>query len=321
VEKKRVLTAFIISALLFSAVAGTMFANLAEADPIPAPTILQMYIRSDGIVEPSTAPIQRTGNIYTFKSALTNSSIEVQCDNIIIDGAGFTLQGNGQHWNTGITLTNRSNVIIKNIDIKDYWKSITLTESSNIIIYHNSMLTAWNIILDSSTDNQIVGNNITAQETGYGYCITFDHNSSSNLITGNNLHDAGVAVHRNNGKNNTFYRNNFVNNSNNVVGGVGDKKGNFWDNGTEGNFWSDYQGTDADGDGIGDTPYVIDDERQDRHPLMAPFDIDSVVVEMPEWANTTDSAEPFPTTLVIASVITVAIIGVGSLVYYKKRKR
>ena len=31
--------------------------------------------------------------------------------------------------------------------------------------------------------------------------------------------------------------------------------------------------------------------------------------------------EPFPTTLVIASVITVAVIGVGLLVYFKKRKK
>jgi hypothetical protein len=30
--------------------------------------------------------------------------------------------------------------------------------------------------------------------------------------------------------------------------------------------------------------------------------------------------EPFPTTIVIASVITVAVVGVGLLVYFKKRK-
>jgi hypothetical protein len=31
--------------------------------------------------------------------------------------------------------------------------------------------------------------------------------------------------------------------------------------------------------------------------------------------------EPFPTTIVAASVITVAVVGVGLLVYFKKRKR
>jgi len=40
-----------------------------------------------------------------------------------------------------------------------------------------------------------------------------------------------------------------------------------------GNFWSDYKGQDADGDGLGDTPYVIDsDEDEDHHPLMSRFE-------------------------------------------------
>jgi hypothetical protein len=35
---------------------------------------------------------------------------------------------------------------------------------------------------------------------------------------------------------------------------------------------------------------------------------------------TVEVSEPFPTTLVIASVITVAVVGVGLLFYFKKRK-
>ncbi len=48
-----------------------------------------------------------------------------------------------------------------------------------------------------------------------------------------------------------------------------------WDNGylDGGNFWSDYTGIDSDGDGFGDTPYVISDTASDMYPLMAPYNV------------------------------------------------
>ena len=51
-----------------------------------------------------------------------------------------------------------------------------------------------------------------------------------------------------------------------------DKVNNQWDNGSIGNYWDDYNGTDADGDGLDDTPYGISDgSNQDRYPLMNPY--------------------------------------------------
>lgn len=305
-------TSFIV-ALLFSVVC-LIFVGLAGAELWPPP-ILEIYIRSDGTVVPSTVPIQRAGSIYTFTGDLTNSTMVVERDNIVIDGAGHKLQGNGEWWDIAITLENRRNVIIKNIDIRDYARSIQLTTSSNIIIYNNSMVTAGNIQLDSSVGNQVLGNTITSLRT---YGIKFAYSSSDNLIMGNSFYDAGLAVDINSGGNNTFYRNNFVDNSKNVQA-YGD---NVWDNGSLGNFWSDYSGNDADGDGIGDTPYIVDydDDLQDRYPLMVPFDVSSVTIEMPEWTNPPDVAEPFPLVPVAAaSGVSVAVVGVGLLVYFKKR--
>jgi hypothetical protein len=79
---------------------------------------------------------------------------------------------------------------------------------------------------------------------------------------------------------NTLYHNNFVNNTNQVV--VENSGVNAWDNGypSGGNYWSDYNGTDfyrgssqneSGLDGIGDFPYVIDQNNTDMYPLMTPW--------------------------------------------------
>ena len=83
--------------------------------------------------------------------------------------------------------------------------------------------------------------------------------------------------------NNSIYRNNFNNNLNvydrGVDSGNSPPSVNIWDNGTEGNYWSNYNGTDTDGDGIGDTPYIIDENNQDNYPLIEPVEIP----EFPSW--------------------------------------
>jgi hypothetical protein len=45
---------------------------------------------------------------------------------------------------------------------------------------------------------------------------------------------------------------------------------NYWDNGSTGNYWTDYSGLDKDSNGIGDVPYNITGSAgsQDKFPLM-----------------------------------------------------
>ena len=40
-----------------------------------------------------------------------------------------------------------------------------------------------------------------------------------------------------------------------------------------GNYWSGYTGMDANGDGIGEMPYSLDDNNQDNYPLIAPLTV------------------------------------------------
>ena len=66
---------------------------------------------------------------------------------------------------------------------------------------------------------------------------------------------------------NLVYRNVFINNT---FHAYDEETLNFWDNGMIGNYWDDYNGTDLNFDGIGDTPYNISGTtgNQDNFPLV-----------------------------------------------------
>ncbi len=260
----------------------------------------KIYIRTDGTVE-GTDRILRDGDVYTFTGNIVNQSIIVEKDDVVVDGAGYTIEGDGKI--SAIWLENRRNVTIKNMQITHLGEGIRIMGycENNAIIGNNitdighktdTGNAIW--ITFGASDTTISGNNITGNRVGiFVYmsggtiisenCIAanglgiwisgFDNQIIGNNITDNNV---GVSVDFDN---NIIHHNNFVNNT--VHAAVNERSSpvNSWDDGVTGNHWSNYNGTDIDGDGIGDTPYVIDENNRDNYPLMAP----TIIPEFPSW--------------------------------------
>ena len=99
--------------------------------------------------------------------------------------------------------------------------------------------------------------------------------SRGNTFTGNWLQENTYGVYLQTSPYNTLYRNNFVRN---IVEQASTNSINSWNMSGEGNYWSDYQGEDADGNGIGDTPYAII-PGYDYYPLMDTWSEHDISIE------------------------------------------
>jgi parallel beta-helix repeat protein len=143
-----------------------------------------------------------------------------------------------------VILVNCSKITVENLDISNRSVGIELWE----------------------TENSIISNN-TASNNSIG--IFLCSSSNNNTITGNNVRNNGGGIALYSSSNNKIYFNNFINNTDNVDSSKSTKYKSYL-----GNYWDGYEGTDAEGDGIGDTHYSIYSEKDesDEYPLMKPFE-------------------------------------------------
>jgi len=156
----------------------------------------------------------------------------------------------------GVLVISAENVTIANNWFTTFYQAaIWVTGwSSNVTIIKNYIMNSyWGITLIQFPTNVTVTEN-----------VLIDNDVGMYLIQ-----PAGCHV----------YRNVFINNTQQGldVQGFND----YWDDGypNGGNYWSDYSGNDylsgpdqdlPGSDGIGDTPYDVDEDTQDRYPLMSP---------------------------------------------------
>lgn len=268
VTKKRIIVIALLAVLALSAI----FVNILI---LPSTPILRVIIKDDGTISPPEAPIQRDGDKYTFTGNVY-AGISVQKSNVTLDGAGHTLQGpyNGTYesafivgggpdqvtngtiipYSIGIDLAFPSVVglTVENLNIKNFSIGMYIWTENNTVTGNSITDTIVGVLL--SGDGNRITHNLVARNT---QGIFFGWNSATESIP------EGIEISYNSFESNEQHLSGCLCQEYNLTEDV-----HTWDNGKEGNYWSNYNGTDADDDGIGDISYEIDPLNVDRYPLI-----------------------------------------------------
>ena len=211
------------------------------------------------------------------------------------------------------------NTVSGNI-LRNNERSIELIDAAANTITDNNITGALvsGISLDVSSSNVVSGNRISKLVDGMGALMLWKSSNnvvSRNLLFGGNpmlmiectnnilsenfVMDSEYGVVVGASSSNSIYGNYFINVTQQVLdtNESGQLSENSWNNDKEGNYWSNYNGEDSNGDGIGDSPQILYENNQDNYPLMNPVDI-SEIPEFPSWTPI----------LFVLSIVTVAVV-------------
>jgi len=209
--------------------------------------------------------------------------------NNMIKSAGFYANSG-----TGISLLSSSRNTIANNTVQNWYSGISAYSSDNNAILSNYIASNQNGIYTEYKGNCRISHN-TIEKNNYGIRIeysTFDnggHNITENTIANNAEYGISVSGYK---PYHQISLNNFINNKNSFQDASTISTWNtlsplhyFFKNTTFtnylGNYWSDYTGKDANGDGIGDTPYTAVTD-PDNYPLMGTWNGTGITQERPQ---------------------------------------
>lgn len=167
----------------------------------------------------------------------------------------------------GILLAYTSEAIVENVSAIDNKVGIGLYSCSNCTI--NNTVALYNAYqgmkLVYSPKCVIRGNNVTSNTEGIYMAYSNNCTIETNTIKSN---EYGIKLDH--VSSSTFFHNNIIDNVRQTY--INDSLENLFDNGLEGNYWSDHVFQDSNHDGICDTPYICaDSTTTDRYPLMAVY--------------------------------------------------
>ena len=167
--------------------------------PVESQTFETIYIKADGSVE-GTSKIQRQENVYTLINNIFGT-VEVEKDDIVIDGSGYTLQGRGIDEigdERGIYLKGLGwghpgcgNVSVKNFRISNFLEGIYVVGGRNNSIVGNFLENASLHVLGSAN----LTGDLIKHNTIKDSWVFIDYNLGGiDVVTENNFIDCGIYV-------------------------------------------------------------------------------------------------------------------------------
>jgi len=248
-------------------------------EPAIAQSASNIVINPDGTI--TGTGIQRNGDVYILTRNISGG-IQVQRSHVVIDGAGFTIEGNSQY--------------VRGIDLSNgVGQDPTHSMISNVTVQNLRILNCYYAIDNSNTgNNTFIGNYISNCDTGFWITgsgnNTLMYNTVKDCVTGISINYAGF---------NIITRNNIINSSLLV-----------WlstEPFVDGNYWSDYRSKypyakEIEKSGLPnllwDTPYNYGGSLgnfTDNHPLIEPVSVPDYPI--PSYSSSPSPINPTPTNL------------------------
>lgn len=282
---KRISFALIVAFVMLLSVCTFTF------KPVTAQFFNGAIIDTDGFVT-GTNNIQCDGDIYTLTGNIFGG-IQIQKSGVILDGAGFSLIGDGAGRGLDFSApssessstSSTSNVTVRNIKIVNFTYGIYIATSAHNVFYSNHVSNCevgfW---ITGDSNNDVLYNTIQDNIDG----VSLNYATGINTISHNNVINSGFLVWQSTSPH------------------------------VDRNYWSDYQtkysnATEIGNSGVGDVPYIYNEglnSLSDNHPLIKPISTSDIQLPLltPPPSPTFTPYRP-PGTLPIGTPIDQILIG------------
>lgn len=186
------------------------------AGATPPSTNETIYIRADGSIDPSTAPIQRNGNVFSLTGNIesTADGIVIEGNDVVLDGAGYTIHGAGN--GNGTFAFQKNNITIRALRVTGFYYGIYLHTCSCCNIARNNVTAneGHGIVLQASNSSVVTENIVSANMYGVLLYVSSNNNSvTHNSVNANWAYGIRVEGQWGSSSNNNIESNDVVNNN------------------------------------------------------------------------------------------------------------